>query len=136
MSNWNPIEDQLSSWAPRGPSAKLKRRLFGVPESGLSEVLSPFGGRWTWLAPVMGCFLVMMVISGTRSYELGYLSARPRTDWLSAVTSNQSYAAYIASAFHSEQNSLQKDPIEWTNGPRTSREVGPVLLAKTNSLIH
>jgi hypothetical protein len=100
------------------------------------EPLSPFGGRWAWLAPVMGCFLAMMVISGSHSPQLGYLSDRPSPDWLTAVTRNQSYAAYIASGFHSEQNSLQKDPIEWTNGPRSSREVGSVLSTKTNNLIY
>jgi hypothetical protein len=130
------MEHQLRSWTPRNPSAKLKARLFPGAEHAVLESPSPFSGRWTWLAPVMGCFLALMVISGTRTNQLGSLSARPATDWLTAVASNQSYAAYVVSGFHSEQNSLQKDPIEWTNTPRSSHEVNPILLAKTNSLLH
>jgi hypothetical protein len=130
------MEHQLRSWKPRSPSAKLKARLFPEAEQTVMESPSPLGGRWAWLAPVMVCFLAMMVISAAHSNQLGYVPTRPATDWLTAVASNQSYAAYIVSGFHSEQNSPRKDPIEWTNGPRSSRAVGPVLLAKTNSLIH
>jgi hypothetical protein len=136
MNDWNPMEHQLRFWTPRSPSAKLKARLFPGAEQMVMESPSPFGGRWAWLAPVMGCFLAMMVISGARSNQLDYLSARPATDWVSAVASNQSYAAYIVSGFQGEQNSPRKDPIEWTNGPRPFRAVSSVLLAKTNSLIH
>jgi hypothetical protein len=102
----------------------------------VKESPSPFDARWAWLAPVMGCFLAMMVVSATRSSQIDGLSARPAPDWFTAVASNQSYAAYIVSGFHSELNSLQKDPIEWTKGPQPAQEANPVLLAKTNSLIH
>jgi hypothetical protein len=83
----------------------------------------------------MGCFLVMMVVSGSRTNQMSYLSGLPRTDWLAAVANNQSYAAYVAASFHSEQNALQRDPIEWTNGPRASSQTEPLPMAKTNSLI-
>ncbi len=130
------MEHQLRSWRPRGPSAKLKARLFPgtdpIPETPLV-----FGGRWAWLAPVMGCFLVMMVLSESRSNQLGYMAGRSNTDWLAAVARDQSYAAYAAAGFHSEQNALQKDPIEWTNAPRLPDEVDSVNLPKTNhSAIH
>ena len=134
MSNWNPIEHQLRSWKPRGPSGRLRDRLFPANDQAIIESPSAFGGRWAWLAPVMGCFLAMMVVSGSRNSQLGVISAAP-TNWLAAVASNQSYAAYIAAGFHSEQNSLQQDPIEWTNGTRAVDRLTPVPLAKTNSLI-
>ena len=134
MKDWSQIEQQLRSWKPRSPSPALKARIFNQGQ-GLIESPSPFSGRWTWLAPVMGCFLAIMVVSGARNSQLGEWSRTHTINWLAAVASNQSYAAYIEASFHSEQNSLQQDPIQWTNG-RTSSAVSPVLLAKTNSLIH
>jgi len=80
----------------------------------------------------MGCFLVMMVVSGSRNPQLTW-SKTSTADWLAAVASNQGYAAYAAAGFHSEQNSVQ-DPIEWTNRSRSSGEVGSIQPAKTNSL--
>jgi hypothetical protein len=136
MNNWNLTEDQLRSWKPRSPSSRVKARLFPGEETAVIESPSPFGGRWTWLAPVMGCCLALLVVSGSRSNQLGFASGAHTTDWLAAVASNQSYAAYIVGGFHSEQNSLQQDPIEWTNGPRTSARTGSIPLAKTNSLIY
>jgi hypothetical protein len=135
MNDWNQIEQQLRSWKPRTASAGLRARVFGDGQ-GLIESPSPFSGRWTWLAPVMGCFMALLVVSGARNNQLGEWSRTPTTNWLAAVASNQSYAAYISTSFHSEQNSLQQDPIEWTNRPRTSGSFGPVLSANTNSLIH
>jgi hypothetical protein len=129
------MEQQLRSWKPRSPSAKLKERLFPSTEPLIVEAPGAFSGRWGWVAPVMGCFLALMAVSGSRSNQIVWISSHRNTDWLSAVTSNQSYAAYIAVGFHSEQNSLQQDPIEWTNRPRSSSQVGSVPLAKTNSLI-
>lgn len=129
------MEHRLRCWKPRGPSAKLRARLFPGSEQVLIESPSAFGGRWAWFAPVMGCFLAMMVITGSRNEQMGYLSAGPKTDWLTAVANNQAYAAYIVSGFHSEQNAVQRQPIEWTNGSRVSRTPGSLMVPATNSLI-
>jgi hypothetical protein len=83
----------------------------------------------------MGCFLMLMVLSGTRSSQLGGFVATRTTNWLATVARNPSYAAYLVDGFHSDQNSLQKDPIEWTNGARFSDEPRRVLRVATNSLI-
>jgi hypothetical protein len=100
------------------------------------ESPSAFSGGWAWFAPVMACCLAMMVISSARTNQIGYLSGRQPTDWLTTVASNQSYAAYIASDFHSEQNALQKEPIELTREVHhpTDPRIGPLLA--TNSLMH
>jgi len=84
---------------------------------------------------MMGCFLMLMVVSGTRNNQLGGLSSDRTTNWLATVASHPSYAAYLVAGFHSEQNSLQKDPIEWTNGARVADEPRKVLRIATNSLI-
>ncbi len=125
----------MASWTPRAPSPKLKARLFPDKAQVAVESPSPFNGRWAWLAPAMGCFLMLMVISGTRSNQIGTFSSTRTTNWLATIASYPSYAPYIAAGFHSEQNSLQKDPIEWTNGARIPNESSPVLRVATNSLI-
>jgi len=78
----------------------------------------------------MGCFLAVMVLSSVRTTQLGVVSAS-HTDWLTAVASNQNYAAYVPGNSHSEQNTVQ-DPIEWTNGAQTTERRNPVALVKTN----
>lgn len=129
------MENQLRFWKPRSPSARLRARLFPGAEQVMIATSHGVGGRWAWLAPVMGCFLVMMVVSSSRQHQFGYLSASPKTDWLTAVTSNQQYAAYVAASFHTEQNSFHNEPIEWTNGPRIRRAPASITLPATNSLI-
>lgn len=134
MNNWNVTEHQLRSWKPRGPSAKLKARLFpGSGEAAGAVLPGVAGPRWAWLAPVMGCFLAMMVVSNSRSNHVSGLSGALATDWLSAVTSNQSYAAYVASEFHSGQNALQNAPIEWAGEPRLPSGFIPAVFQATNT---
>lgn len=82
----------------------------------------------------MGCFLVLMVLTGARGGHLG-LSQRRSTNWLEMVASNQSYAAYIVADFHSEQNALQKEPIEMSIGTPPSADTISFPRANTNSLI-
>jgi hypothetical protein len=81
----------------------------------------------------MCCVLAMMVVTGSRSSQLAYLTGGGPTDWLTAVAAHQSYAAYISADFHSEQNALQKDPIQWTNGSQRSEPI--VSAPATNRLI-
>ena len=101
----------------------------------MAEEAPDVRGRWAWLAPVMGCFLVLMVVSGATTNHLGYLSTASPTDWPATVARNQSYAAYIEASFHSEQNSPRNEPIAWTNAAGVPR--GPRLVPSrvTNSLI-
>ncbi len=135
MNDWNSLENQLASWTPRRPSPRLKARLFPERSQALAESPSPFDARWAWLAPVMGCFLMLLVISGSRTNQMGGFGSGRTTNLLATVASNPGYAAYIVAGFHSEQNSLQKDLIEWTNGARVSDEPRKVLRVATNSLI-
>lgn len=53
----NSLETQLRLWKPRGPSAALKRRLFGrsAPRSGMVAAFS-------WLAPVAACALLALTV--------------------------------------------------------------------------
>jgi hypothetical protein len=66
----------------------------------------------------MGCCLVLLVTSSARNNHLGYFSVGGTTNWLATIADKPSYAAYLMSDFHSEQNSPRNEPIEWTNAPR------------------
>jgi hypothetical protein len=81
----------------------------------------------------MGCFLAVMVLSGVRTTQLGVVSAG-HTDWLTAVASNQNYAAYMPGNSHSEQNTVQ-DPIQWTNGAQTNQRQNVFPMVKTNNSV-
>jgi hypothetical protein len=83
----------------------------------------------------MGCFLVLLVVSGSHTNRLAYLSAERATDWPATVARDQSYAAYMPGSFHSELNSLQKEPIEWTNAARVPTEPAAFPRLTTNTLI-
>lgn len=83
----------------------------------------------------MGCFLVLLVISGTHANHLAYLGTASSTDWPTTVAGNQSYAAYIAAGFHSEQNALKSDRMELSLGT-PAPAILPVEPSQiTNSLI-
>lgn len=102
----------------------------------LADPASALTARWAWLAPVMGCFLALLVVTNSRSTHLGALPTTLPTNWLSAVASNQGYAAYIFAGFHSEQNALQNSPIEWASSPRVLSDSAPVQFQATNTPNH
>ncbi len=134
MNNWNLTEHQLRSWKPRNPSPRLKARLFsGVADPVRTAPEGAVEPRWAWLAPVMGCFLAMMVVSSSRSTHLEGLTGGLTPDWFSAVTRDQSYAAYVAAGFHSGQNALQNSPIEWAGEPHVPQGIVPASFHATNT---
>ncbi len=121
----NDLEKQLYSWAPRRPSAKLKRRLFGS-STAQTEPLAPF--QLGWLAPAAACCLIAFAIFGQRNsaYLPRSATAGPM---VAMILSNQSYAAYLPGSFQREQNGLPKDTFEWTNGSGstpTMRSLSPM----------
>jgi hypothetical protein len=134
MKSSNPLENQLRSWKPRQPSARLKAEIFGASGEPAAEFPTHLGAKWAWFAPVMGCLLVLTVISGSRSPHWNYANAAKEADWLSLAASNQSISAYIVSDFHSEQNSPEL--VEWSlpQQQQHPRPAGTFLLGKTNSL--
>ena len=57
----NELEKQLRSWTPRAPSDKIARQLF--PERNGFSRFSFWPQSWNWVAPVMACFVTMLVSS-------------------------------------------------------------------------
>jgi hypothetical protein len=92
----------LRSWQPRRPSARLKRRLFGL-------TLAP-GAAWIVgaLAPAAACMLLTLGIFGPRN-SLRYPPAQEMvaTDW--------SNAAFVVDSFADKQNHWASVTFDSTN---------------------
>jgi len=59
------------------------------------------------------------------------------TNWfLPSVFNNANSAAYVAAAFHSEQNALSHRTLEWKAASRPVFQGASFLLAGTNALLH
>ena len=106
----NELETQLSSWAPRRPSATVKARLFGEQPTANEPSFS-----LSWLAPAAVAVLLALAVFNPREISQGS-GSRFSGPIAAVIMSNQSYAAYLPSSFQPEQNGLPKDTFEWTNG--------------------
>jgi hypothetical protein len=90
-----------------------------------------FGGRWRWLAPAMGLFLLAAIFSGPKHNSIGYLAGAETNNLLATMASNHGYA-YVG--FHSKQNMLD-ETLEWTSRSRLISTSGFLPLPRTNSLM-
>ena len=103
----NDLEQQLRSWAPRRPSAKLERRLFPSP----APEEPPVRFRLSWLAPASVTLLLMgLFLTQHNSPAIGSASPGPI---IAMILSNQSAAAYLQGNSPGEQNRLPNG-YEWS----------------------
>jgi hypothetical protein len=117
----NELETQLRSWAPRRPSAKLRRRIFAAGAAGaIGEGEPTF--RFGWLAPATAAFLLMAVLFNQRNSPVisGSSNSGPM---VAMIMSNQSAAAYLPGSFQSDHNKLAGETFEWTNGSRSTSSI-------------
>jgi hypothetical protein len=131
MSEPNPmtdLENQLRSWTPRPPSAKLERRLFAAGLPGCpAEVTAP---AWHWLAPVLGCCVVLLVLMNERPLprvvaqesggEGGWSGPFPSPKFRQISLEHNLFAVFRAPS------------LRWTNGGESPLTTGSFLLLKTN----
>jgi hypothetical protein len=99
-------ENQLRSWRPRQPSARLRHRILelaGEPETPTA--------RWLWsgLVPTMACVLLTFMAFNRDDSGLG-----PKLPLAFALT-NQSDAAYATGGAQTPQNHLAAITFDWTN---------------------
>jgi hypothetical protein len=108
MNEMHSLENQLGSWKPRRPSARIKRRLFPAP-----RVRSETVRVLNWLAPATACLL--LALAAFRQ-ENGMPAQPPRHDpAVAMMMSNQNTVAYLAGGpSQSEQNVLAAT-FEFTN---------------------
>jgi hypothetical protein len=94
-----------------------------------------FGGSWHWLAPAMGCFLLLLLVLNPRDGRMN--------DWTIAdshlpadmISGPQTMAAYLTAQSHSKQNGIGHETLEWTNEQRAFSGINALPLAMTNSLL-
>jgi hypothetical protein len=103
MKETNPLETQLRSWQPRRPSARLKRRLFGIP-------LIPRAG-WIVgsLAPAAACLLITGSIYTPRHKVFAVV---PLNGFKAGSWSN---AAYVVDGYADKQNHWASVTFDSTN---------------------
>jgi hypothetical protein len=129
MNTTNLLETQLQSWAPRRPSARLKRALFGsdgtVASCHASRVTHHFS--FAWLVPAAACALLMLAAFTQRGATS--ISRPAPAAMMAMIMSNQSYCAYLPGSFTAEQNAL-RNTFEWTNRRASTSSIGSFLPVK------
>jgi len=135
MNDSNDWENPLRSWTPRRPSTKLRRRIFANRDvsPGIAST-DRFGAR-LWLAPVLGCFMVLSSLFNAKDHPMSSLDGGATNTLLATLISNQSSAAYLMAGFHSRQNGLGVDSLEWTNARASLSSLGSFPALRTNSLM-
>jgi hypothetical protein len=116
MKEMNHWENHLRSWAPRRPSATLKRRIFNAPP--------PLPRLVVWslrcLAPATACLLLAMaVLSPDSTGTAGTSGPRPLA---ALILSNQ--IAYWPGPDQRPRNAVSPFTLEWTNRSGSTSSTG------------
>ena len=125
----NNLEAQSRTWAPRRPSPKLKKRLFGRPAAAITHHASRIRNhpspafRFGWLAPATAGVLALCLLSNQRNSDV-ISGARNSVPLVAMILSNQSPAAYLPGNFERHQNRLPADTFEWTNRSSSTSSIG------------
>ena len=120
----NLPEEQLRSWRPRRPSARLKRRIFRAAGFQIDLV-------WTvrWLAPAAACLLLAAATFGYRDH----LSNAYSDGSFSATGSLEHAISQLANSdYRSSRNNLSPITFEWTNRSGFTSSNSSFLPGKTN----
>ena len=133
MNDSNHWVSQLRSWTPRPPSRAVRQNLFSGPEP--ADAPRDLTASWGWLAPVLGCLLVLAGVFNPRDRELSTLNGADTNNLLAIVMTQRNHAAYFTSGFHSRQNAVVSDTFEWTNAQGLPSSVGSFSPFNTNSLM-
>lgn len=94
-----------------------------------------FGGNWRWLAPVMGSFLLGLILFSPKTDPMVYFAGGTNDLMETLALNSSSRAAYLAESFHSKQNTLDRDILEWTYDKRSSSTTGSFPVINTNTLL-
>jgi hypothetical protein len=108
MKEMNWLENQLNSWEPRRPSARIKQRLFPTPPPGLKVAMA-----FNWLAPATVCMLLALAVFKQENY---ISAASPRRDpAVAMMLSNQSSVAYLTGGLSQIEHNILPATFELTN---------------------
>lgn len=126
--------NQLRSWTPRHPSAKLRARLFSTAGVGGLEL----GLRATWqqLAPAAALLLMAFVTLNSRNvHTLYWPEAGINRVLTTAAVSNLTAASYVTTADACDRNSFPAATFASTSAAATPSSNGSFLQFNTNGLI-
>ena len=136
MSNWNSLEEQLRSWQPRHPSARVEQNIFAsaaaAPKANKSLAQSiHFHLSWQsgWAAGLATCMVLTFTLLNL-THSTG-LTSLPRLN-ASAVLSNSSYASSFVELEH---NCVSAPIFGWTNDRELHSSIRSFDLLNTNHLL-
>ena len=121
----NTLENQLGSWKPRRPSAKIKRRLFPAPRARAELVRLSH-----WLAPATVCLLV--ALAAYRQENGILLGPAHRDPSVATMLSNQNYVAYLAGGPSQIEHNVWSRTFEFTNSNGSALNGGFTPFIKPN----
>jgi hypothetical protein len=114
MNEMKELEARLHSWAPRRPSRRIEKRLFGRRPRHT-------GPAFNWLAPVTAALLLTCLIFNQHGSQVRESGAHEAL--VAVVLSNQSSAAYLPGSFQRDANIITANTFEWTNGSRFTSSI-------------
>lgn len=120
--NW--LETQLKSWAPRRPSARIKRRLFPTPSTGLKMIMA-----FNWLAPTTVCMLLALAVF--KQDNISAASSR-HDPAVAMMLSNQNFVAYLTRGSSQIEHNILPATFESTNRSDSTSTIGFTPFTKPN----
>jgi hypothetical protein len=120
----NHLENQLHSWQPRRPSARIKHRLF--PQSAREAAALSL----RWLAPMAACLVLALTVA---SKDPGLsASAVRREAMMGLISSNLNYTNILPKSDSPGRNSVLPASFEWTNLSGITSSISPFSPARMN----
>ena len=112
------LENQLHSWKPRRPSAKIKHRLYPSHSAREAAALS-----LRWLAPAAACLVLALTVA---SKDPGLsASAGRREMMMGLISSNLNYTNILPKSDSPGRNGVLPASFEWTNLSDFTSSVSP-----------
>jgi hypothetical protein len=122
----NLLENQLRSWQPRRPSARIKRRLF--PSASAREAS---GLSLRWLAPAAACLMLALTIASQQQPGLSANSARHEAI-MGMISSNVNYTNILRENDGPGRNRVSPASFEWTNLSGITSSISPFSPVRMN----
>lgn len=79
------------------------------------------------------CLLVLTVLSPRDNPPLYF--AHNTNDWVETLARNTTRAAYLAESFHTRQNTLDREILEWRYEKQTVSPTSSLPVINTNTLL-
>jgi hypothetical protein len=122
----NLLENQLRSWQPRRPAAKIKRRLFPSASSREASGLS-----LRWLAPAAACLMLALTIASQQQPGLSATTARHEA-MMGMLSSNVNYTNILRENDAPGRNRISPASFEWTNLSGFTSSISPFSQGRMN----